>query len=139
MLTPPTSSPMMLTPTFPINPEDPMTTIDLVALKVEARFKAGFLPQVDPEDPVFRINLGSHAILATISPKAARRLIKHTGPATLQGRLVDNAGQLWLVDAGFTFIDPKPSPTPDPATPLANHVSRQFNRDLSQPPLGATY
>jgi hypothetical protein len=35
-------------------------------------------------------------------------LAQHAGGAVLQGKLVAEGGKLSLLDAGFTWIDPKP-------------------------------
>jgi hypothetical protein len=47
-------------------------------------------------------------IRGQVNPKAARKLAQHRGGAVLQGKLVVEGGKLDLIDAGFTWIDPKP-------------------------------
>ena len=119
-----------------------MTVIDLVGLKAEIRFKAGFLPQIDPQDPMVQIRLGNHTVFAILTPKAAKRLATHPGPAALCGRRVDNGGLLWLDSAGVRFFDPKPAPEVPPlggTSKAEPPLAHKFNRDLSQPPLGSSY
>jgi hypothetical protein len=83
-------------------------TIEVPSIKAVIPFKAGSLPRIDPNDPAFELTMSGLKIRAKINAKAARRLAGHTGSAILQGRLVMEGGRLLLVDAGFTFNDPKP-------------------------------
>jgi hypothetical protein len=55
----------------------------------------------------FVLALGGVEIHGKINPKAARKLAVHAGGAVLQGKLVSEGGKLALLDAGFTWIDPK--------------------------------
>jgi hypothetical protein len=92
-----------------------MTTIDATSLKVTIAFKADAKPAIDPADPTFEIVLGTVRIGGQVTAKAARKLAAHPGGAVLQGKLIMQGGQLVLIDAGFTYIDPKP-PATEPAS-----------------------
>ena len=65
------------------------------------------MPAIDPADPAFVLALGGLEIRGQVNPKAARKLSQHRGGAVLQGKLVAEGGRLNLLDAGFTWIDPK--------------------------------
>ena len=94
-----------------------MKRIDIPSAKLAVVFPAGKLPALDPNDPNFTLALGGFEIRASVNPKAARKLAQHQGGAVLQGKLVAEGGKLSLLDAGFTWIDPKPraeaAATPD--------------------------
>jgi hypothetical protein len=81
--------------------------LDIASAKLTVVFPEGKLPAIDPADPAFTLVLGSHEIHGQVNAKAARKLAQHKGGAVLQGKLVSVGGKLALVDAGFTFIDPK--------------------------------
>jgi hypothetical protein len=93
-------------------------------------FHQGRLPtkEIDPAHPEFTIqletlvpNLGVIKIAGKVSAEAARKLAAHNGGAVLQGRLTVEAGKLALLDADFTFLDPKPAQPPSaPAEPTGN-------------------
>jgi hypothetical protein len=85
-----------------------MTTISIQSAKLNAVFKAGSLPRIDPNSPEFIIDLGGFQILARVNAKAARKLAIHQGGAVLQGRLVVEHGKPVLLEGGFQWIDPKP-------------------------------
>ena len=85
-----------------------MTRVDIASAKVTIVFGEGKLPTIDPNDPAFVLVLGGLEIHAKVNPKAARKLAQHRGGAVLQGKLVAQAAKLELLDAGFTWIDPKP-------------------------------
>jgi len=87
-----------------------MKTIEVASIKATVPFKAGSLPQIDPGDPTFVLVLGAFRIPVRINPKAARKLTSWEGSAVLQGKLVVQDGRLVMLDAGFTFLDPKPVP-----------------------------
>jgi hypothetical protein len=86
--------------------------ITVKALKVNVVFKADELPHIDPDNPVFVLQLGSTVIHGRVNTKAARKLAQHQGGVVLQGRLIVEAGNLVLTDAGFSWLEPKPA-TPD--------------------------
>jgi hypothetical protein len=86
-----------------------MKHITITSLKAAIVFRAGELPAIDPADPAFVLVLGGVEISGKVNPKAARKLAQHPGGAVLQGKLVAEGTKLNLLDAGFTFIDPKPT------------------------------
>jgi hypothetical protein len=92
-----------------------MTIIDVTSLKITIPFKADAKPAIDPSDPTFEIVLSEVRIRGQVNAKAARKLAAHPGGAVLQGKLIEQGGKLVLIDAGFTFIDPKPAT--EPASP----------------------
>ena len=85
-----------------------MTTIPITSAKLNVVFPQGKLPAIDPARPEFMLDLGGVKICARINSKAARKLAVQTGGAVLQGRLLVEGGKLCLVDAGFSWIDPRP-------------------------------
>jgi hypothetical protein len=84
-----------------------MKRLEIPSAKLTVTFPQGKLPAIDPADPAFVLVLGGLEIRGKINPKAARKLAQHAGGAFLQGKLVADAGQLELLDAGFNLIDPK--------------------------------
>ena len=84
-----------------------MKRVDIPSAKLTVVFPEGKLPAIDPADPAFVLVLGGLEIHAKVNPKAARKLAQHRGRAVLQGKLVAEGGKLDLLDAGFTWIDPK--------------------------------
>jgi hypothetical protein len=84
--------------------------------KLSVVFPEGFLPAIDPATPEFALVLGGVEIGAKVNPKAARKLAQHKGGAVLQGKLVSEGGKLSLLDAGFSFLDPKPQAEAEAAT-----------------------
>jgi hypothetical protein len=84
-----------------------MKRLDIATAKLTIVFPEGNLPAIDPADPAFVLVLGSLEIHGKVNPKAARKLAQHKGGAVLQGKLVAQGGTLELLDAGFTWIDPK--------------------------------
>ena len=84
-----------------------MKRVDIASAKLSVVFPEGKLPAIDPADPAFVLVLGGREIHGKVNPKAARKLAQHRGGAVLQGKLVTEGGQLNLLDAGFTWIDPK--------------------------------
>ena len=84
-----------------------MKRLDIASAKLSAVFPEGKLPAIDPADPAFVLVLGGREIQGKVNPKAARRLAQHRGGAVLQGKLVAEGGKLNVLDAGFTWIDPK--------------------------------
>jgi hypothetical protein len=88
-----------------------MKRLDIPSAKLTVVFPAGKLPAIDPADPAFVLVLGGLEIHAKVNPKAARKLAQHPGGAVLQGKLVAEGSKLELLDAGFTWIDPKPNAT----------------------------
>jgi hypothetical protein len=89
-----------------------MKRIDINAIKANIVFGQGQLPALDPNDPEFTLVLGSVEVRGKVNAKAARKLAQHQGGAVLQGRLLAEGGKLVLLDAGFTWIDPKPAAPP---------------------------
>jgi hypothetical protein len=85
-----------------------MKRIDIGSAKLNVVFREGELPAIDPANPEFVLFLGGFQITAKVNAKAARKLATHQGGAVLQGKLVSEGGKLALLDAGFTWIDPKP-------------------------------
>jgi hypothetical protein len=84
-----------------------MKRLDIVSAKLTVVFPEGKLPAIDPADPAFVLVLGGLEIQGKVNGKAARKLAQHPGGAVLQGKLVAEGGKLDLLDAGFTWIDPK--------------------------------
>jgi hypothetical protein len=84
-----------------------MRRLDILSAKLSVVFPEGKLPAFDPVDPAFTLVLGSHEIHGKVNPKAARKLAQHKGGAVLQGKLVVEGGKLTLLDAGFSWIEPK--------------------------------
>ena len=84
-----------------------MKRVDVTSAKLSVIFSEGKLPAIDPDDPEFVLILGGLEIHGKVNPKAARKLAQHCGGAVLQGKLVAEGGKLDLLDAGFTWIDPK--------------------------------
>lgn len=91
-----------------------MTTIQVPSLKLSVAFRAGSLPKIDPADGKFILQLGGVKVHGQVSAKAARKLAVHPGGAVLTGKLVEQAGKLVLLDAGFQFLDVQPA-APAPA------------------------
>jgi hypothetical protein len=60
--------------------------------------------------------LGGLEIATKVNPKVARKLAQHKGGAVLQGKLVSKGGKLGLLDAGFTWPQPKPRAEAEAAT-----------------------
>jgi hypothetical protein len=89
-----------------------MTTIPVTSCKLQLVFKPGALPVIDPAHPEFELVLGGHRIQGRVNAKAARKLAVHQGGAVLQGRLVEEGGQLVLVEAGFAWVEPKSETEP---------------------------
>jgi hypothetical protein len=85
-----------------------MKRITIGGMKVNIVFREDQLPALDPNDPSFLLVMGSVEIRGRVHAKAARKLAVHKGGVVLQGRLVVEAGNLVLTDAGFSWIDPKP-------------------------------
>ena len=86
--------------------------LDIASAKLTVVFPEGKLPALDPVDPAFVLSLSGLKIFGTVNAKAARKLAAHQGGAVLQGKLIrDDEQELRLVDAGFTWIDPKPQTT----------------------------
>jgi hypothetical protein len=77
------------------------------SMKVSVVFPEGRLPAINPNDPAFVLVLGGFEIAGKVNAKAARKLAQHKGGAVLQGKLVVEGGKLALLDAGFSWIDPK--------------------------------
>jgi hypothetical protein len=91
-----------------------MTRVDIASAKATIVFREGGLPTIDPNDPAFVLVLGGVEIAGKVNPKAARKLAGHNGGAVLQGKLVAQGAKLELLDAGFTWIDPKAeAPAPE--------------------------
>ncbi len=66
------------------------------------------MPQIDAADPSFQLELGGLKIQGKVNAKAARKLAVWQGSAVLQGKLIVEGGRLTLIDAGFSWVDPKP-------------------------------
>jgi hypothetical protein len=95
-----------------------MKRVDIPSAKLTVVFPEGKLPAIDPANPAFVLILGALEIRTKVNAKAARKLAQHPGGAALQGKLVLEGGKLNLIDAGFTWIDPKPEAAPEAgATP----------------------
>jgi hypothetical protein len=101
-----------------------MKRIDIQNAKLAIVFPEGKLPAIDPARPDFVLVLGGLEIAVRVNPKAARKLAAHPGGAVLQGRLVAEGGRLHLLDAGFSWLEPKAEgPPPAPTTPGAEVAS----------------
>jgi hypothetical protein len=93
-----------------------MNRIPITSAKLNVVFPEGKLPAIDPAHPEFVLVLGTVEIHGKVNAKAARKLAAHPGGAVLQGKLVAEGSKLNLLDAGFTWIEPRPpAPTADPA------------------------
>jgi hypothetical protein len=88
-----------------------MKRLDIPSAKLTVVFPEGKLPAIDPADPAFVLVLGGLEIHGKVNPKAARKLAQHRGGAFLQSKLVVEGGKFDRLDAGFTWIDPKPEAT----------------------------
>ena len=97
-----------------------MKRLNLASAKLSVVFPEGNLPAIDPADPAFVLVLGGREIPGKVNPKAARKLARHRGGAVLQGKLVAEAGKVNLLDAGFTWIDPKAAAAPEGGAAPAN-------------------
>lgn len=84
-----------------------MKRVDIASAKLTVVFPEGGLPAIDPADPAFVLVLGGLEIRGKVNSKAARKLAQHRGGAVLQGKLVAQGGKLELLEAGFSWIDPK--------------------------------
>ena len=84
-----------------------MKRITIGGMKVNIVFREDQLPALDPNDPSFLLVMGGVEIRGRVHAKAARKLAEHKGGAVLQGKLVSEGGKLLLLDAGFTWIEPK--------------------------------
>lgn len=89
-----------------------MTRLEIPSAKVTIVFAEGKLPAIDPAAPEFVLVLGGQEIAGKVNAKAARKLATHPGGAVLQGKLVADGGKLELLDAGFSWIDPKAAAAP---------------------------
>jgi len=89
-----------------------MTTIPVSSIKAAIVFAAGNLPSVDPSEARIELVFSGLKIEARINRKAAARLSVHHGGAVLQGRLIAGPNNgLVLAEAGFTWLEPRPSPS----------------------------
>ncbi len=93
-----------------------MNRLLIPSAKMTVVFSEGKLPRIDPNNPTFVLVLGGLEIHSKVNAKAARKLAVHPGGAVLQGKLVPEGGKLNLIDAGFTWVDPKPAAPTEPAT-----------------------
>jgi len=84
-----------------------MKRLDIAGAKLSVVFPEGKLLAIDPADPAFALVLGSLEIPGQVNPQAARKLAQPRGGAVLQGKMVAEGGQLNLLDAGFSWIDPR--------------------------------
>ena len=87
-----------------------MKRVDIASAKLAVVFPEGSLPAIDPADTAFVLPLAGREIRGQVNPKAARKRAQHRGGAVLQGKLVAEGGKLDLLDAGFSWIDPKAEP-----------------------------
>jgi hypothetical protein len=87
--------------------DDTMTRIEITSAKISIIFPEDRLPAIDPAHPSFVIALGGHAIQAGVNVKAARKLATHEGGAVLEGKLVAQGDKLVLIEAGFTWLEPR--------------------------------
>jgi hypothetical protein len=85
--------------------------------KLNIVFPEGKLPAIDPANPSFVLDLGRYAIRAQVNAKAARKLAAHQGGAVLQGKLVAQTDGLVLLEAGFTWLEPRAVPATNPGAP----------------------
>ena len=60
-----------------------------------------------PGRPRIRARPGRPGDPGKVNPKAAGKLAPHRGGAVLQGKLVAEGSKLNLLDADFTWIEPK--------------------------------
>ena len=97
-----------------------MISLDVTSAKFALAFKAGELPQVDPNDPVIQVRLSGVPIVARITPKAARKLAVWTGGSVLSGKLIAERGQLSLSEAGIQFLEPPAPANPEPISNLTH-------------------
>jgi len=107
-----------------------MIRIPIGAIKANIVFPAGQLPAIKPADPAFVLDLGGVTIAGKVNPKAARKLAQHPGGAVLQGKLIANGGKLRLLEAGFTWIEPKAEA--GPAAPQQSTPGPETTADLAQ-------
>src|SRR5689334_3435596 len=84
-----------------------MRHLEIASAKLAVVFREGELPSIDPADPSFTLVLGDTEIAGKVNSKAARKLAQHKGGAVLQGKLVAVGDKLNLLDAGFSWIEPK--------------------------------
>ncbi|MBV8488785.1 MAG: hypothetical protein JO161_10945 [Planctomycetaceae bacterium] len=103
------AKPQDSTPSIPELKGPFVSKIQVSSAKLAFPFRAGELPRINPQNPVFTVEFGSLNIEVKINAKAARKLATHQGGAVLQGRLVQENGRFQLLDAGFTWMDPKPT------------------------------
>jgi hypothetical protein len=92
-----------------------MKPIIVPSIKATVPFRAGSLPSVDPTNPAFELVLDGVKIQSRVNAKAARKLAVWQGSAVLQGKLVVEGGRLVLIDAGFSWVEPKPVATEEPS------------------------
>ncbi len=84
-----------------------MKRINITSAKMSVVFPEGKLPAIDPNNPEFLLLLGSMEVRSKVNAKAARKLVQHRGGAVLQGKLVNVNGMPNLIDAGFSWLEPK--------------------------------
>ena len=108
-----------------------MTVIPIVSAKFTTVFKPGDLPRIDPDKPVFQLNLEGLVIEVRVNAKAARKLAAWTGGTVLQGNLRYSDGRLSLAEAGFQFLDPKPAPPPRARTSPRWEVHHEHDRETA--------
>ena len=96
----------------------------------QARISKEKLPAIDPAAPAFVLVLGTLEIHGKVNPKAARKLAQHPGGAVLQGKLIANGGKLRLLEAGFTWIEPKAEA--GPAAPQQSTTGPETTVDFAQ-------
>ena len=107
-----------------------MKRIPIASAKLNVVFPEGKLPAINPGDPAFVLDLGGVEIAGKVNPKAARKLAQHPGGAVLQGRLIAIGGKLRLLDAGFTWIEPKAEA--GPAAPQQSTTGPETTVDFAQ-------
>jgi hypothetical protein len=111
-----------------------MKRLEIASAKLAVVFPEGKLPAIDPADPAFVLLLGTREVHGKVNPKAARKLAQQRGGAVLQGKLVAQAGTLNLLDAGFTWIDPKAQAATDGgATSARQEQPRNDTRPQQDP------
>jgi hypothetical protein len=83
--------------------------IPIKGVKSTISFPAGELPDINPDDPRFTLDVGGFRIEGRLNPKSARKLKAHPHGAALVGNLRVEGGKLVLGEAGVQFFEPKPA------------------------------
>lgn len=85
--------------------------IPIPSAKLSVVFPQRQLPSVDFMNLCFSSHLGGVKIVGQVNAKSARKLSSHQGSAVLQGKMIRGASSLELIEAGFSFLYPRPVET----------------------------